>query len=274
MTRFFSLLLATGLILSGCEVSQNQTEAAVVPSDATVVEDAQSITNATAPEVLPEEVAWGQRRIKKIADKTREAVVEIHNHQRGVRGTGTYFKFKDYHIVLTAAHVVDGYNVMEVRAPSGESTGGLVVLFDNSGPSDLAVLVVKEQLMTRKPMELKLRKQIHDAIAEDVVYTGDPGHHRQMTIFGNIAGIETDGSVIMHSYAWGGASGSSVFDSKGRLVGILKAVDVNRSRMSPFPQITEDMVWLSPGWLLSLEDLEKILKIYELMLELEGGPTR
>ena len=150
----------------------------------------------------------------------------------------------------------------------------MVVLFDNSRPSDLAVLVVKEQLMTRTPMELKLRKQIHDAIAEDVVYTGDPGHHRQMTIFGNISGIETDGSVIMHSYAWGGASGSSVFDSKGRLVGILKAVDVNRSRVSPFPQITEDMVWLSPGWLLSLEDLEKILKIYELMLELEGGPTR
>ena len=78
----------------------------------------------------------------------------------------------------------------------------------------------------------------------------------------------------MHSYAWPGASGSSVFDSKGRLVGILKAVDVNRSRMSPFPQITEDMVWLSPGWLLNLEDLEKILTIYELMLELERGEQR
>ena len=78
----------------------------------------------------------------------------------------------------------------------------------------------------------------------------------------------------MHSYAWPGASGSSVFDSKGRLVGILKAVDVNRSRMSPFPQITEDMVWLSPGWLLNLEDLEKILTIYELMLELERGQQK
>jgi hypothetical protein len=34
------------------------------------------------------------------------------------------------------------------------------------------------------------------------------------------------------------------------------------------------MVWLSPGWLLNLEDLEKILKIYELMIELEGGAPR
>ena len=54
----------------------------------------------------------------------------------------------------------------------------------------------------------------------------------------------------------------------------LLAVDVNRSRMSPFPQITEDMVWLSPGWLLNLEDLEKILTIYELMLELERGEEK
>jgi hypothetical protein len=34
------------------------------------------------------------------------------------------------------------------------------------------------------------------------------------------------------------------------------------------------MVWLSPGWLLNLEDLEKILTIYELMLELERGEQR
>jgi len=274
VTKLLSLFMATALILSGCEIPQAKNNTTVIPSDATELEDAQAVTNTTIPETLPEELVWGQRRIKKVADKTREAVVEIHNHQRGVRGTGTYFKFRDYHIVLTAAHVVDGYNVMEVRAPSGESTNGLVVLFDNRQPSDLAVLIVKDELLTRQPMELKLRKQIHDAIAEDVVYTGDPGHHRQMTIFGNISGVEPGGSVIMHSYAWGGASGSSVFDNKGRLVGILKAVDVNRSRMSPFPQITEDMVWLSPAWLLDLEDLEKILKIYELMLELEGGPSR
>ena len=226
---------------------------------------------------MPEELhepAWGARSIKRIADKTRLAVVEVHNPYRGVRGTGTYFEFQGYHIVLTAAHVLTGADVMEIRAPGGETTRGLVVMADKRAPNDLAVLVVREQLMTRVPMRLKLREKIHDAIGEDVVYPGDPGHHRQLTIFGNVSGIQNDGSVIMHSYAWPGASGSSVFDSKGRLVGILKAVDVNRSRMSPFPQITEDMVWLSPGWLLNLEDLEKILTIYELMLELERGEEK
>jgi S1-C subfamily serine protease len=268
VTKLLSYLLGAGVLLSGCGVSQTEVEATVVPAIATPLDDSTTITNVPAPE----ETAWGERRIKRVADKTRQAVVEIHNNVRGVRGTGTYFKFKDYHIVLTAAHVVDGgANIMEVRAPSGESTSGLILLFDMTGPSDMAVLVLKEELMTRKAMELKIRQGISQAIAEDVVYTGDPGHHRQMTIFGNISGLTENGSIVMHSYAWGGASGSSVFDDKGRLVGILKAVDVNRSTVSPFPQITEDMVWLSPGWLIDLEYVEKLLQVYELMIELQGG---
>ena len=273
MTKLLSLLVAAGLIFSGCEVSHTETKATVLPSHATELDDSVEGINISVPDEI-QEPAWGARSIKKVADKTRDAVVEIFNPYRGVRGTGTYFKYEGYHIVLTAAHVINGADVVEISAPSGESVRGLVVLSDNRQPNDIAVLVIRSELMTRVPMDLKLRKKIHQAIGEDVVYTGDPGHHRQLTIFGNISGIQEDGSVIMHSYAWPGASGSSVFDSKGRLVGILKAVDVNRSRMSPFPQITEDMVWLSPGWLLSLEDLEKILTIYELMLELERGQQK
>jgi len=271
VTKLLSFLLGAGVLLSGCGVSQTEVEATVVPAIATPLDNGTAITNTP----VPEEASWGDRRLKKVAAKSREAVVEIHNSARGVRGTGTYFKFKDYHIVLTAAHVVDGgANIMEVRAPSGESTAGLILLFDMTGPSDLAVLVLREELMTRKPMDLKIRQGITEAIAEDVVYTGDPGHHRQMTIFGNISGLARDGSVVMHSYAWGGASGSSVFDEKGRLIGILKAVDVNRSTLSPFPQITEDMVWLSPGWLIDLEYIEKLLQVYELMVELQGGAPK
>ena len=270
MTKLFSLLLATGLLFSGCELSHDESDATVLPTHATHLDNDTPEINISVPEELQEPV-WGTRSIKKVADKTRLAVVEVHNPYRGVRGTGTYFEFKGYHIVITAAHVLSGADVMDIMTPSGESTRGLVVMANSVAPNDFAVLVVRDQLMTRVPMKLKLRKQIHGAIGEDVVYTGDPGHHRQLTIFGNVSGVHDGGSVIMHSYAWPGASGSSVFDSKGRLIGILKAVDVNRSRMSPFPQITEDMVWLSPGWLLNLEDLEKILTIYELMLELERG---
>jgi len=121
---------------------------------------------------------------------------------------------------------------------------------------------------------LKIRTDISDLVGDEVVYTGDPGHQRQMTIFGNISGYALEGSIIMHSFAWGGASGSSVFDSKGRLVGILKAIDVNASKFSPFPQLTEDMVWLSPAYLIAVEDIKSLLKIYELMLSLNGEEMR
>ena len=63
-----------------------------------------------------------------------------------------------------------------------------------------------------------------------------------MTIYGTVSSINANGSVMLQSYAWGGASGSLVFDDRARIVGILKAIDVNRSGVSPYPQINENVV--------------------------------
>ena len=78
MTKLFSLLLATGLVLSGCEVSHTETEATVLPTHATQIDDNTTETNISVPEEL-HEPAWGARSIKRVADKTRNAVVEVHN---------------------------------------------------------------------------------------------------------------------------------------------------------------------------------------------------
>ena len=270
MTNYFIGLTTLFIFLFGCGSPPTVTETVVVPVPQPI-----EFTPDVVATPVPEQAAFYSRRIKKIADKSRQAAVQIHDHVRGVRGTGTYYKFEDYDIVLTAAHVVDGGSqIVEVRTPSGESTSGLVLMLDNRGPSDFAVLLLRDGLSTRKPMELKIRTDISDLVGDEVVYTGDPGHQRQMTIFGNISGYALEGSIIMHSFAWGGASGSSVFDSKGRLVGILKAIDVNGSKFSPFPQLTEDMVWLSPAYLIAVEDIKNLLKIYELMLSLNGEEMR
>jgi hypothetical protein len=266
VTNYFIGLATLFIFLLGCGSPPTVTEAVVVP-----LPQAIEITPDTVVTQVPEQAAFYSRGIKKIADKSRQAAVQIHDHVRGVRGTGTYYRFEDYFIVLTAAHVVDGGSqIVEIRTPSGESTAGLILMLDNRISSDFAVLLVKDRLATRKPMDLKIRDVSQELVGEEVVYTGDPGHQRQMTIFGNVSGYGSDGSIIMHSFAWGGASGSSVFDDKGRLVGILKAIDVNRSQLSPFPQLTEDMVWLSPAHLIAEEDIRSLLRIYELMLSLNG----
>lgn len=208
-------------------------------------------------------------RIRRVAELTRAASVQVHNTQRGVRGSGTYFEYNGHHIVVTAAHVVaDGGDIMLITTPAEESVAALLLYYDNVTPNDTAVLVLRTPLDSRTPMELNLySKDVNDLIGEQTVYTGDPGHQRNMTIYGTVSSINENGSVMLQSYAWGGASGSLVFDDRARIIGILKAIDVNRSGVSPYPQINENIVWLSPPSSLNLDILDSILVQYGLAME-------
>ena len=60
--------------------------------------------------------------------------------------------------------------------------------------------------------------------------------------------------MILHSYAWSGASGSAVLDRKGRIVGVLSAVDIGYA-FGAIPQIVEDVVIVVPIHRLKIEDL-------------------
>ena len=208
-------------------------------------------------------------RIRRVADLTRNASVQVHNTLRGVRGSGTYFEYDGHYIIVTAAHVVaDGGEIMVISTPDEESAPALLLYYDNVSPNDTAVLVLRGPLESRTAMELKLySKDINDLIGEQTVYTGDPGHQRNMTIYGTVSSINENGSVMLQSYAWGGASGSLVFDDRARIIGILKAIDVNRSGVSPYPQINENIVWLSPPSSLNLDILSSILVQYGLAME-------
>ena len=64
-----------------------------------------------------------------------------------------------------------------------------------------------------------------------------------------------------------GASGSIVFDDRGRAIGVLRAIDVNRT---PFgPQLTEDVVWLHPMRDMDLDKISKFLDVFEILIEEE-----
>ena len=66
-------------------------------------------------------------RIRRVAELTRNASVQVHNTQRGVRGSGTYFEYNGHHIVVTAAHVVaDGGDIMLITTPAEESVAALL----------------------------------------------------------------------------------------------------------------------------------------------------
>jgi hypothetical protein len=155
-------------------------------------------------------------------------------------------------------------------SPSGESVPAMIAYFNLGPSSDYAVLVLAKEMVTRTAMEFEIRKNYNDIIGESVVYTGFPGAHDQLTLYGNVIGIARNGDLLLHSYAWMGASGSVIFDERGKILGVLKAVDVNKTPTSPFRQVTEDIVWIS-RFSPKLDKLDKVLLIMQLIEELNTG---
>ena len=195
----------------------------------------------------------------RLAGNSRKAAVEIYSHRpKGVSfGTGTAFKYKGEVIVVTAAHVLGGIDNKIIVATDAEETVAKIIYFDSV--NDLAVLSIPE-LSSIKPMSLNPFKEKNLKIGQDVIYSGYPNVTGLLTIEGYIAGIHPRGDIYMRSYGWSGASGSAVFDMRGRLVGVLVAIDVGQGYVG-FPTIIEDVVVVVPIWKLNFSLLESVLNI-------------
>lgn len=194
------------------------------------------------------------------ASRTRRAVrnaaVEVVTPSG--RGSGTYFKIDGHHVVFTAAHVINGAPVVSIVGQNGEAVFGTVFLTAEN--VDMAIVLIPE-LNSRTPMRYKPadREDINDMVGEGVTYTGFPAHHDLLTIDGVIAS-EEDGNLVMHSYAWPGASGSGVFNMRGDFVGVIRAVDIGVwSYLAP-PQLVEDMVWVAPSWGITRDEIRTHLR--------------
>jgi hypothetical protein len=79
-----------------------------------------------------------------------------------------------------------------------------------------------------------------------------------LTIHGRIAGFTSDADLIIDTYGWGGASGSSVFDEKGRLLGILSAMDVGTG-LYGMPRLIPDVIIIIPVTKIDFDALDLLL---------------
>ncbi len=218
-------------------------------------------TNVTQSKLAPtSEISLQQSALKNNSarNSVRNAAVSVVTTQG--MGSGTYFKIGDHYIVITAYHVVQNQDVAIVDGRNNEQVYAEPIIKSIKG--DIAVLLIPK-LSSREPLKLKTlsdkdAKKIDKLIGKEVTYTGFPSHHDLLTVDGKIANVE-DGYIIMHSYAWPGSSGSGVFDFKGRLVGIVSAVDLGQWHPQIPPAIVEDMVWVSPSWDISEKDIKKYL---------------
>ena len=177
-------------------------------------------------------------------EAARNSAVKVSSPDFRSYGSGTYFKYKGRHFVLTAAHVVDHTPIALIVGRNELSPARVVYINVNT---DIAFLEV-EEMHSREPVTLRHN---HDSdIGDAVTYTGFPNGRDLLTISGRVSGFRGHW-LMVQGYAWMGASGSGVFDQDGKIVGVVSMVEVGSFAV---PQIIEDIVHVAK---LNEEDMRK-----------------
>jgi hypothetical protein len=185
----------------------------------------------------------------------RNAAVKV-SPPGGGHGSGSIIKYKDINLVITAQHVADkalGTNYLISK--NGE--GIVATLIYSSSTHDIAVLYLPE---SQDPGRIGAKAMDWDPaskyeVGTNIFYSGYPSHHRLMSFDGRIAGYEEESGagtqLIVNTYGWFGCSGSVIFDTKGKIIGVLYGVDVE---YYPNIQVNENMIWVAPIRALNIKD--------------------
>mgnify|MGYP003644698478 CR=1 FL=1 len=173
-------------------------------------------------------------------------------------GTATLYSYRGKQIVVTAAHVVRDATgaFIESRYEPDVERGLELIYYDEV--ADIAILLPTTEIETIKPIKLRTAKPKHMSVGTKTIYSGYPNNHSMLTIHGRIAGFTSDADLIIDTYGWGGASGSSVFDEKGRLLGILSAMDVGTG-LYGMPRLIPDVIIIIPVTKIDFDALDLLL---------------
>lgn len=214
-----------------------------------------------APAIIPAPDHWVETKLTPQEQKIRSSSVIVVSP--GGYGSGSYVKWRGYHLVFTAHHVVRDWG------------GDVPVLERNSAPlpakvvyederNDIAVLLLPGPMATRDP--LRLKRGSGGQVGTRVIYTANPNFNDLVSLEGRIVAQAPGGRLYMHGFGWFGASGSGIFDHRGRLVGILTALDLGSFGEVQMP--LEDLVVVSP---VALIDFGQVLVNLAAEVEVENG---
>tara|TARA_R110002072_G_scaffold35911_5_gene105763 strand:+ start:98 stop:712 length:615 start_codon:yes stop_codon:yes gene_type:complete len=139
-------------------------------------------------------------------------------------GSGAYVDYRGKHYVLTAHHVIEDALSVMVMDEGGAHNAFVLI---ESKEKDLAFLALEREV-DKNSIPLATIKRVDPKVFENVMYTGFPNLTGPLTIQGIISGYSEDGSLILQSYAWMGASGSVILNEKGQIVGVLNGIELAR----------------------------------------------
>lgn len=189
---------------------------------------------------------------KKAVVRSRNSAVRILSidEQNGTLAvsTGTYFKFKEGHYVLTTSHgVIGGCESVQVEADG--VLHNCISLLKRDEENDYVIISV-EHITSRKPIKFpadftsgkEWRRAL--SILNKLIYTGYPNSMGPATLEGTVMAYTDDEYINMFSYAWSGSSGSGVFNHEGKLVGYIMALDVGQTEFGV--QVLENVLLVVP----------------------------
>ena len=154
--------------------------------------------------------------------------------------SGNYFKIGHHKFIVTAAHVVEGQ--VTLFAEDYKDKVELEIVYVDTG-SDIAFLLPKKKLKSAEAINYRTNKEL-DIIGKTMVYAGYPADLSKSVFHGTVS-TQSRYSFMMQSFALPGASGSVVFDNKGLIVGVLSAIKVGYSGLSPYPQLHGTLVYVN-----------------------------
>ena len=163
--------------------------------------------------------------------------------------TGTYIKAKGKHYIVTVMHGLLGpcADVRIWTENAGFTPCREIIVMNPI--IDYAIIEIDELPLSEPvpiPRALPRGDDWLEALPNQakLYYTGYPNSTGPLTFPGRIVGYADGDFVYMHSFAWGGASGSGVFALDGKLVGYLLAIDVGETVHGV--DVLEDIVVVVP----------------------------
>ena len=199
--------------------------------------------------------------IKKSIQSSVRVISTIHSYeQSGITSTssGTYLEHKGKRYILTAAHSIIGYCEDTFAVADGFMYQCEKLIMINQ-QTDMALLEIGEihnRHAIKISQDLYSENDVRKALLvhDEMTYTGYPQGLGPFTFDGKIISHPTEiGYIYVHTYAWSGSSGSGVFDTSGRLVGLITAVSVANSEYGV--DVMEDLVIITP---ISLSDVQDV----------------
>jgi len=174
--------------------------------------------------------------VQRAAASTVKILVITDEESLG-HGSGNLFHYMNELFVITCSHVVnDNLNYL-IQEDDGNTLTSRVIYNDIG--NDIAILKPYGKFTVTKASPYLVNMQ-KDLIAKELYYSGNPGDLNHVAIRGWVADSNHK-RVVLQSFAWPGSSGSVVFDSAGRVIGVVTAIPAVQNfydySMHPLTQI-------------------------------------